>query len=224
MPSLQTFLERATWMAGLTPGQRDRVFAEVVQRDVPAGSYVCRKGEAVEYWFGVIEGLVKLSSDSPEGRSATFTGVPGGGWFGEGSLLKREPRRYDGVALRRTSVACLPRTTFECLFQESLSFSHFLVLQLNERCGQMIAMLECDRTMDRDARVARCISGLFNPFLYPGVEAHIEIKQAEIAHLCGISRQHANMALHRLESSGLLRVDYRGITVVDLAGLHAFAR
>lgn len=35
----------------------------------------------------------------------TFAGVPAGGWFGEGSLIKAEARKYDVVALRESRVA-----------------------------------------------------------------------------------------------------------------------
>ena len=35
----------------------------------------------------------------------TFTGVPPGGWFGEGTVLKREAYRYNIQALRKSVVA-----------------------------------------------------------------------------------------------------------------------
>jgi len=37
-----------------------------------------------------------------------------------------------------------------------------------------------------------------------------------------LSRQRANQALQRLEQAGLLRIDYGGITVIDLPGLRDF--
>jgi CRP/FNR family cyclic AMP-dependent transcriptional regulator len=69
------------------------------------GDYVCRVGRPVTYWFGVVDGLLKMSSDSADGQTMTFTGVPPGGWFGEGTALKREPYRYNIQALRRSVVA-----------------------------------------------------------------------------------------------------------------------
>jgi hypothetical protein len=44
-----------------------------------------------------------------------FCRGPTAGWFGEGSLLKSEPRRYDGIALRDSSIAFMPRNTFALL-------------------------------------------------------------------------------------------------------------
>jgi CRP-like cAMP-binding protein len=88
-------------------------------------------------------------------QGSHLTGVPSSGWFGEGSLLKEEPRRYDAVALRPTRVA-------------------------------------------------------------PGVGEKLQVSQEEIGYLSGISRQRVNQALQTLEKEGLLRVEYGGVTILDL--------
>ena len=35
-----------------------RVEGDLIERTVPAGAFVCRKGEPIEHWFGVIDGLL----------------------------------------------------------------------------------------------------------------------------------------------------------------------
>jgi CRP/FNR family cyclic AMP-dependent transcriptional regulator len=219
MSTLEDLLSKSSWMHQLSAAEKRTVTNALIVRSADAGGYVCRRGEAAEHWFGIIEGTVKLSSESQGGRAVTFTCVTAGGWFGEGSLLKDEARRYDAIALRDTRAACLPRATFHWLLHTSMTFNRFLVNHLNERLGQIIAMLEFDRTLDRDTRVRRCLSGLYNPQLYPGTDPHLDISQEEIAHLCGLSRQQVNQALHSLEAQGWLRVNSRGITVTDLPGL-----
>jgi CRP/FNR family cyclic AMP-dependent transcriptional regulator len=220
--ALNQMLESSPWAARLDAGQRERVRRETVTREVPTHGLVCRKGEPVDAWIGVIEGLVKISSGSFDGKLVTFTGVPAGGWFGEGSLLKDEPRRYDVIALRDSLVAYIPRATFQWLLDSSIAFNRFLLLQLNERLGQFIATVEYERLLGPDARVARCIAQLFNPLLYPGSGRQLKISQAEVGYLTGLSRQRANQALQTLEGLGLIRVEYGGITVNDLAGLSDF--
>ncbi len=93
MPAFEDLLDLSPWMHQLDAAQHERVRQDLVERSVPAGGFVCRKGEAVDQWLGVIAGLVKISSVSLEGKAVTFTGIAAGGWFGEGSLLKDEPRR-----------------------------------------------------------------------------------------------------------------------------------
>jgi len=221
----QTLIEhlRSTiWGRALSPAEMARVEADCFEQFVPKGGYVSRKGETPENWIGIIEGLVKINNFSPEGKSVTFTGVSPGGWFGEGSLLKVELRKYDVMALRDTRVARMPRATFDWLLEVSLPFTRFLLMQLNERLGQFIGQVESDRTLDVDTRVARCLAAMFNPHLYPGLEKVVQISQEEIGYLSGASRQRANQALQLLEKEGLVRLDYGGIRILDLEGLRHF--
>ncbi len=195
---------------------------ETVERKVAKGGYVCRKGEPGEQWIGVVDGLVKLTGVSPNGKETTFTGVTSSGWFGEGTLLKNEHRRYDVVALRDSQIAYMPRSTFMWLLDNSIEFNRFLLKQLNERLGQFIGIVEYDRLLGPDARVARCLVSLYNPTLYPGTGPLLAISQEEIGHLAGLSRQRVNHALQLMEKQSLVRTEYGGITVLDLEGLAQF--
>ena len=216
-------LAASPWGPLLSPDELARVTGEMVEKRIPAGAPACRKGEPVEAWIGVIEGLVKMTNLSPEGKSVTFTGVPAGGWFGEGSLLKYpEPRRYDVIAVRESRVAYLPRASFNRLLDTHLGFNRFLLKQLNERLGQFIAMIETDRLLEPDARVARALAQLFNPLLYPHTAALLQLSQEEIGLLSGVSRQRANQALQVLEKAGLVKVEYGGVRVLDVEGLKQF--
>jgi CRP-like cAMP-binding protein len=180
------------------------------------------KGEPVDSWMGIIDGLGKMASHWTTGKTTSLTGISSGGWFGEGSLLKNEPRRYDVMALRETRVALMSRSTFLWLMDHSIPFNRYLITQLNERLGQFIGMMENERLLDPDARVARCLAGLFNPVLYPGTNRLLQISQEELGYLAGVSRQRANQALRTLEDAGLVRSEYGGIDILDLDGLGRF--
>ncbi|MBB1630592.1 Crp/Fnr family transcriptional regulator [Cupriavidus sp. UME77] len=219
---LNDFVDRCVWAADLSEEQRDIVRRAMCVREYSQGDYVCHKGDMAEHWLGVLEGIVKITTVSPSGKSVTFTGVPTGGWFGEGAVLKAEIRKYDVMALRRSRIAFLPRETFQWLLDTSLPFTRFLLTQFNERLGQFIAAVEYERLLDIDSRVARAVSSLFNEHLYPGLGTTLEISQEEIGLLAGISRQRANQALKVLEQQGLVKVDYGVIEVLDLEGLRQY--
>ncbi len=215
-------VRRSRWAAAIETRHLDRVLNDINEYDVSAGCHVCRKGEPVNAWLGVVSGLVKLGTVSPEGKTVTYTGVTAGGWFGEGSLLKSEPRRYDVVALRDTRIAAMPRQIFHWLLSSSIPFNRFILDQLNERLAQMISLLDNDRLRDPEARVAQCLASLFNPQLYPGTDSYLHISQEEIGHLSGLSRQRVNHALRVLQEAELLRIEHIGITIHDLQGLKAW--
>jgi CRP-like cAMP-binding protein len=163
-----------------------------------------------------------MSTDSATGNSITFTGLSRGGWFGEGTMIKREPYRYNVQALRKSLVAGLSMEMFHRLLDQSLGFNQFIMGQLNERLGQFIAAREIDRMSNPDVRVARGLASLFNPVMFPGVGEVLQITQQELSYLVGLSRQRVNMALQRLQTLGLIRIEYGGLRVLRLDELKDF--
>ncbi len=214
-------LANIPWLALLSPIEQDRAIADLQVGDALPSDYVCRVGRPVTYWFGVVSGLLKMSSDNAQGQTMTFTGVPPGGWFGEGTALKRESYRYNIQALRKSVVAGIPVDTFHWLLDHSIGFNRFVMNQLNERLAQFIAAREIDRMHNPDVQVARSLAALFNPVLYPGVGELLRITQQELAYLVGLSRQRVNEALNTLQSQGTIRVEYGGLRVLNLAALRS---
>jgi CRP/FNR family cyclic AMP-dependent transcriptional regulator len=170
-------------------------------------------------WTGVADGLLKMSTTSRSGKSATLAGLRGGAWFGEGTIIKNEARRYDLVALRESKVALMRRQTFLWLFEHSAAFNRFLVHQFNERLAQFIGLAEYDRMLGATGRLARNLAWLFNPILYPNNERTLTISQEELGLLAGISRQMANQSLAKLAELGLVEVGHNEVTILDLERL-----
>ncbi len=73
-PHLQRLLESSPWARTLTPSQRLLVENNTAVKHIPAGGFVCRKGESVDYWIGIVKGLVKMASISADGKPTTSTG------------------------------------------------------------------------------------------------------------------------------------------------------
>ena len=212
-------LAQIPWLNRLLETDRTVAMEALVVSEAQPTDHICRVGHSPTYWFGVIDGLLKMSTDSPNGMSITFTGISPGGWFGEGTMIKREPYRYNVQALRKSVVAGLPMATFHQLLAQSLAFNQFIMAQLNERLGQFIAAREIDRMTNPDVRVARSLASLFNPIMFPGVGEVLHITQQELSYLVGLSRQRVNLALQRLQDQGILRIEYGGLRVLNLEAL-----
>lgn len=212
----------AHWARELSEEELERARKGIVLRSFGKGGYIFHVGDRFEHWTGVVTGLASIGMVSSKGKATALIGVPSGGWFGEGTVLKDEARRYDVIALRDTQMALMNRATFLWLNENSVAFNRFLVRQLNERLAHFIALAEYHRLLDSTARVARNIAWLFNPVLYPRRDMQIEITQEEIGMLSGVSRQVANKSLKTLEGKGLVQLEHSGLTVLDLNGLSRY--
>ena len=212
-------LDGVPWLRPLTADERDRVAPQLRIGDAEPGELICRRGRTATYWFGVVDGLLKMSTETADGHTITYSGLTAGGWFGEGTVMKREPYRYNVQALRKSRVAGLPLDTFQWLLDHSLGFNRFVMNQLNERLAQFIATIEADRTPNPEQRVARNLAALANPVLFPGVGDLLRITQQELAYLVGLSRQRVNEALKHLATAGVLQIEYGGLRILDRAAL-----
>lgn len=212
----------AIWAAELNEDELERARRGLVERQFTKGTYICHRGDRLDHWTGVVSGLVKISAISRQGKAMTFAGATDGGWFGEGSVLKDEPRKYDIVAIRDTRIAMMSRSTFLWLYENSRGFNRYLVRALNERMGQFLATIEHDRILGPKARVARNLSWFFNRVLYPNAGSAVEISQEELGLLVGVSRQVINRSLQELQEEGLIRVERGRITPLDIPALTTY--
>jgi CRP-like cAMP-binding protein len=166
--------------------------------------------------------VLRVGLVSGSGQVAGFSAILGGGWFGEGSIIKDEPRRYDVVAVTDADVAIMRGETFRWLYANSVGFNRFLVQLLNERLGQFIATVSSDRTASAKVRVANTLAALYNPILFPRTPRKIEMSQEDLGVFAGLSRQITNKSLKALSEAGLIRLDPSGVEVVDVEGLRTF--
>jgi len=219
MLDARDFLETTPLARLLAPDDLRDLQACAVERSFARGAHLAAVGSPLTSWVGVIEGLVALSVTHADGDQTMLDVVGDGGWFGEGTLIKDQPCRFDAVALRRTRAVLIPAAQFRRLRASSLGFNHFLQDQLNARLGTMISAALSTRLASLEARVARAVAEMAQRS--PAGDALLRISQAEVAMLAGTSRQRANIALKRLGEQGLVDVVRGGLRVRDLGGLVA---
>jgi CRP/FNR family transcriptional regulator, cyclic AMP receptor protein len=221
--SVDELLQQSPWWAAIGAAAQQQLRGDIVERAVAAGASLGHHGEMQHEWYGVLEGLLKWSINAADGRTVTLGGQSVGSWFGEGTLLRNQPRKADLVALRASRVAMMPFETFDWLRRTQPAFNEFLLQQINERLHWFMGNFAAHRLLDTDRLVARALLGLVHPLLNPRGERHLTISQEELANLATVSRQRCNASLVAMKRTGLLRLDYGAVMVLDLAALRLLA-
>ncbi len=211
------FLAAQPWYTSLPLATQTQVLASLVHSTAKKGVVMLQADIPVEGWYAVLNGLVKLQSVPIKGRLSTFLCVASGDWFGEGSALNIELRRYEVVALRDSELLCLPRVEFHQLRATSIEFNQFLVKQLSIRVSQAMALIESARLRTPEQRVALSLSRQFW-----GRTRKLNLSQDELANLVGISRQTVNQALKSLAQRGLVSLEFGRVDIPDDEALTQF--
>ena len=217
-----SFIADSPWARKLDKADIERVLASAKAQTFARRSAVVSAAAAAHHWVGIIDGLVVQSVTHADGHISFLSAVSNGAWFGEGTLLKRDPWGYDAMALRETRVALIPRATFEWLHQTSLPFNHFLQVLMNDRLRVFTALLLSSRHASTEGRVATALANFFSPAQYTR-DRFVRISQSELAMLAGTTRQRANDALKKLHELGLVEPRRQGVDVLDVGGLRSIA-
>lgn len=92
------------------------------------GVFICMKGELVDYWMGIINGLGKMVSYWIIGKIILLIGISFGGWFGEGLLFKMEVWCYDVMVICEICVVFMNCSIFYWLMDYSILFNCYLIV------------------------------------------------------------------------------------------------
>ncbi len=217
--SIDELLSQSPWWAAIGEAAQQQVRSDIGERAIAAGAALGHDGQTQHHWYGVLEGLLKWSINAADGRTVTLGGQSVGSWFGEGTLLRGQPRQADLVALRASRVAMMPFETFDWLRRTQPAFNEFLLQQINERLHWFMGNFAAHRLLDADRLVARALLGLVHPLLNPRGERYLTISQEELANLATVSRQRCNESLVAMKQEGLLQLDYGAVRVLDLDAL-----
>ena len=221
--SIDDLLANSPWFGQIGEAAQRQIRTDVVERAIASGHSLGHHGETQHYWYGVLEGVLKWSINAPDGRTVTLGGQSVGSWFGEGTLLRGQPRKADLVALRHSRVAMIPFDTFDWLRRTEPAFNEFLLQQINERLHWFMGNFAAHRLLDTDGLVARALVGLVHPLLNPRGERYLLISQEELANLATVSRQRCNEALVSMKRKGLLQLEYGAVKILDLTALQELA-
>ena len=169
------------------------------------------------YWFGVIDGLLKMSNDNAARRADHLHRRAARRLVrrGHAAQARALPLQHPGAAPQRGRRPADRRPSTGCSTTAS-RFNRFVMNQLNERLGQFIAAREIDRLTDPDV-ARRAQPGGAVP---PGAVSRRRRAAAHHAAGAGLPGRPVAPARQRgaarAAGAGVIRIEYGGVRVLDL--------
>jgi CRP-like cAMP-binding protein len=194
--------------AGLGPEVLKPLATALRERRLAAGELLCGRGEVGDRLFVVIEGRLRVSVVTAEGRELSMRIVGAGEMAGEIAAFDGGRRTTDMTAIAPSRVASL---ACETLFAAMDAHPRIARNALKMLCGRLrdtTNQLETIALYPIEQRLARLLlvamGGLETT---PGrrTPVALDLSQTEIAQLLGATRSKVNVALGRLEQAGALR-------------------
>lgn len=188
------------------------------ERELPDGAPVFGESEPAYEVFFVLEGSVKVTRSSREGREVVLAVRTEGDVLGEFSAVDELPRSADAWTLERTRLLAVPVREFRHLLDERGSLCRSLVDLLCERMRESADQALELGTDDALARVGRRLLEFGRDGgdrTDDGLAIELAVSQQELADRSGLSREAVVKALRGLRALGWIEQDGRRVVLTD---------
>ena len=213
--------------AEIDPATTEALARSMRSVSLARGETLFHEGEDGDRFFIVLTGKMKLGRVSIDGRENLIAILGPGEMIGELTLFDPGPRTATAVAVSATELAALAHAELIAWVERNPKVAKHLLAALARRLRRTTDSLADLVFSDVPGRVAKTLLDLARRFgEQRGALVHVghDLTQEELAQLVGASRETVNKALADFSSRGWIRVEQRGVDLIDLDRLERRAR
>jgi CRP/FNR family transcriptional regulator, cyclic AMP receptor protein len=210
----------------LSEDERKGLIARARVRAFSSGDTVFLMGSLGDSMMAVLNGNVRISYPSPEGKEIVLAMMQPGDFFGEIALLDGKARSADAKAVTACSLAVLERRDVLDFLQHHpnawLGLIRVLcrrLRSLTERTGE-VALLDLP---SRLAKTLLRLAGLDQDEPQARPPLPINQSQRELGNIVGASRETINKCLREWQRNGVIKSENNLITIKNRAALEKLA-
>ncbi len=191
---------------------------KMVTRLYENGNYIFLEDSDGEQCFFVLEGSVKVTRLSKDGREVILAMLNEGDFFGEMSLLDGESRSANVIALEKTQVLTLDREDFLVVLHDYPQIAIQLLKEMAGRIRKSDRQITSLSLSDAEKRIALCIIRFADEqgIIKNGKVSIPKIPiQQDIANMAGTSRETVSRALSILEKEKFIEREGKELIILD---------
>lgn len=210
-------------------GCEDHVLHNLISRSrvrrINKGEYVCRMGTPVNQVPMLIEGVLEIARIQPDGhRHLVGISLPGD-FISLAGMIDGLGHLHDVVGRTPAIMLTFPVEEFRSARAKNSSLILMCERLVVRRMRLVYDRLAADPAWPLENRVAHMLLMCGDLFSKSpsGSPKELELSQTDMADWLGISRQRVNFALKQIESSGVIRLEYGKVTLLNTRALEAMA-
>ena len=216
------FLTSVPIFSNLLPAELDPLTGKLRKHGYHRGEVIFHQDDPADRMYIILEGRVRISITSEDGREKDIALLQQGDCFGEMALLDGSNRSATATAVDSSQALALYREDFMEFLRHHPEVIAKTTALLTKRLRNVNQMLGDLAFLDVPTRMAKQLLELAEA--YPGEGSGddpitIRIGQDELARLVGASRETISRTLNSYRRLGILSTSHRRITITDHAAL-----
>jgi CRP/FNR family cyclic AMP-dependent transcriptional regulator len=175
---------------------------------------ILRQGDEGTSLVIVLDGAVRISMVTPNGREIILDYAEAGAVIGEIAVLDGEPRTASAIAMWPGRIFRLSRAAFESFVERHPKVAMRLLREMARRLRETDITIESDRAFTTGPRLARYLNRLTNQKVH-GTRLTRDLSQSELGSFVGISRENINRQLAAWATEGVIELTQGKIRIID---------
>ena len=219
-------LERHFLFAQLKPGELHGILALAVERRYTNGQVIFQKGEEGTSLMLVLQGRVRISVSSEEGKEIILNTIEPGQIFGEIALIDGKPRSADATALGPCTLLMIRRGEFIPFLKQNPEVAVQLLTVLCKKLRDTSEIAEIVGLHSIPARLARLLLRLAESegtSTQEGIHVPVKLSQRDMGNLIGATRESVNKQLRAWQEEGHIGMEQGSITLLDEEAIEEIA-
>ena len=220
-------MARTPLFEGASQDTISRLAAQGVLRRFRRGTYLFHQGDDAPDVFFLVSGRVEISSLSSNGHRQLHTTLDVPQFFGELGVLGDQPRSAAALALEDSEVWRAGGPVLLDFLIEEPTAARALLRALARQVLSQEAFVEDLLYLDLKGRVAKRLLQLVSPSLDElppdGAVVPSIVTHADLASLCGGSRENVTRILSDFQRRGIVERDGKRFVLVKISGLAKLA-
>ena len=221
-PNKLWFLKHIRLFDGISPSEMQEMEKITRMEEVKKRQPLYLPGDPSSNVYLLKKGRVKIANTASSGKEVTFDILDPGEIFGELDVLEDAPRSTSAETLDDALICVIPRKDFDQYLAMHPTVMFKLTKLIGLRLKKIQSRVEDLVFRDVPARLAHLLVELSKTegvAEKQGIRLKVKLTHQEMANLIGCSRETVSSTLGQFRDEGLLQLDGRTMTILDLKGL-----
>lgn len=179
-------------------------------RKYPKNSILFMEGDDTGQLYIVQSGLVCVYTDDDDGRQLVLNYMGEGDYFGELSLLDKQPRSASARVTEDSQLLTISREAFRSFLQEHPALYDMLIVELVSRIRDLTSNVKDMALLDVYGRVAHTLERLCQDTS----DSAPKLTHQSIANMVGASREMVSRVMKELVIGGYIEMDCKKIRIL----------
>lgn len=217
---VRDFLSKLPLFNEIAPDELEHIAASTSELRIARGEQLFARGDPCVGFHSVVYGQVKLSFVSPGGSEKVVEIIGPGHSFGEALMFMEKPYIVSAQALADTMLLHVAKSAVFNELERNPAFARKMLAGLSRRLHGLICDVEAYSLRSGAQRVIGYLLKEETPA--DGDQIRLQVSKNVIASRLNLTPEHFSRILHELASEGLISVDGRNITILDIERLRAY--